>query len=161
MEQVLEQELVEIALHPEPIYQDSEKFEFADKSVYAMARKLISLHSHELGHLISHPVLFIFNKKPKKNKGKTVLGYAQLCDELFNMYTGYEYKIYLDFDYWTNFPEKREALLTHEMLHCGYDYEKEKPFLRSHDLEEFNTVAQSYGYWRQEVKEFDESLEKS
>lgn len=59
---------------------------------------------------------------------------------------------------WVNlYPDKRTALVDHELCHCGVEVDDEgnsKLTLIPHDLEEFVAIVRRYGLWMEDVKDF-------
>jgi hypothetical protein len=58
-------------------------------------------------------------------------------------------------------PDKKEALVDHELCHAGAEYQEkddEEPAvklnLKPHDLEEFACIVRRHGLWREDIEEF-------
>lgn len=110
--------------------------------------------------------------------GRTILGmcymprvqgdlqglFAQLLEDTLGYWP--DFLIVLSLDWWEEAtPEKREILLFHELLHCGWAKDRHGverwspdgvpvPCLNPHDLEEFNAVVERYGSWSPDVTRF-------
>lgn len=48
--------------------------------------------------------------------------------------------------------DQRKALVDHELMHCGWDREKEQIVTVPHDVEEFIGVIDRHGLWRHDVE---------
>jgi hypothetical protein len=142
-----------------PLLTETERFIEADPSVYALKDKLCD-EIPELRCLTNARFKILFNKKPKKYRGRTVLGEAKSFTKDQELYHSFQFQITLDQIVWAERPEIHEALLAHEMGHCGFD-DDGYPLTVPHDLEEFHFVVRRFGLWRPEVKDFQKSLEES
>lgn len=71
-----------------------------------------------------------------------------------------QFVIWLAYDYWMSFsPQKKLAVLDHELEHCYLDKDKE-PRLRGHDIEEFSAIVRRHGLWRDELRTFADAVDK-
>lgn len=73
--------------------------------------------------------------------------------------------ITLDFIKWNNATsEQKIAIIDHELCHCDYDENDKtgeiKPYIRKHDLQEFNEIVNRHGQWHDGIKLFVESIKK-
>lgn len=103
----------------------------------------------EFQHLLGCPIKFLLRLKPQKSKGRIILGKAKACSETEELLHHYRFVITIDEGYWMSSPEKREALLFHELMHCGFTA-KGKPTTWAHDIEEFFAVFKRFGDWKGE-----------
>ncbi|MCU1356411.1 MAG: hypothetical protein JWM89_1829 [Acidimicrobiales bacterium] len=56
---------------------------------------------------------------------------------------------------WGLSDEQRVALVDHELHHCQVD-EDGRPYMRPHDIEEFDEILARYGPWKSDVRRFVE-----
>lgn len=161
-----------------PTYTESQEVEM-------IAEDLIKLHHP---HLVDEPIRFIFRDKAAKKGGKVVLGTASLIGgrnawfslseeewdrEEKRQETPSFFVIEIAQDEWGKLqPHQKQALIDHELCHCwACDTEKGKGedkrevrtlSLKAHDIEEFSAVVQRFGFWKQDVVDFNQAChEKS
>ena len=106
-------------------------------------------------------ILYVFVEKMTDKWGK-----CSKCSDIMHMASGYDFVITINHTQWLLLAEKqRESLVFHELLHIGWDSEKETYHTVPHDLEEFSSVVKKYGLWRDSVTTFTnvavEALENS
>lgn len=66
----------------------------------------------------------------------------------------FDFKLWFALESWGNLTElQRDALMDHELMHCGYDEDGE-PWLAPHDIEEFYAILGRYGAWWPNGQEF-------
>jgi hypothetical protein len=125
-----------------------------------LMRSLIR-QKRSLAHLASVPIKILFRKNPYIRNGKMILGSAAVCSQKDRIIHGHWFVIVLDLGFWEINEDRREALLFHELMHCGVDKTDEvtKPVLIAHDLEEFTEVVKEYGLWKRDVEDFAQQLE--
>ncbi len=140
-----------------PIEQETKGYVAADEATYALKDALIKQHSYTIGRLAGIPIKILMAKKSKTSKGRKVLGSAKLFRERDRLLHPYRFLIVLDAWFWLERPEKREALLFHELCHCSVD-ERGDCSIAHHDLEEFFEVVKHYGMWKQDIEHFSEQL---
>ena len=137
--------------------------EFAPANeVKQVAQKLIEDYHH---HLFGFRIEYIFLSECPKQKGKLVWGRARKVSGL-NAYLATDepeaqpepfFVVEIVKPVWDELtPLQREALVSHELHHIGWDEEKDQPMMKGHDCEEFIGVIQRYGLWREDVKLFVE-----
>ena len=132
--------------------------------VEEIARDLIRAHHR---HLTNVEIKYVFTDKVQRRAGKEVWGTARKIGNLAAFLAGQDENdesgtffvitiTELVWNYLT--PEKRRALVDHELCHCWIDLDSEetKLVLVGHDLEEFVQVIQRHGLWRDEVQKFVE-----
>lgn len=83
----------------------------------------------------------------KCRRGTGSLGFLAEC----------EFVIEVNEWYWVNFPQHREAVVLHELLHVGVT-DKGRPTLHKHDVEEFIGVVLQHGPWEHTRRRFAEAL---
>ncbi|MBN1404171.1 MAG: hypothetical protein JW942_06885 [Opitutales bacterium] len=136
---------------------ETAKFRDGQREIKPIAERLIE-GSERLGGLEGLQIKYLFAKDEMKSKGKRVLGKACKFPERDRLLHPFRFCIILDERFWQDFPNKREPLLLHELLHCGVNDEGD-PVLVPHDLEEFGEVVRRYGAWANDVVLFDRQLE--
>lgn len=131
------------------------------------------------GHIIPshHPrlekvkIAHLFKVRPKSDKprklhlrdGKklTLAKTSKVSDKnRVLMEQGFIFIIEYDQDFWDQLLtlEQQEALVDHELMHCGNDMDGY--YLRTHDLEEFRDIVTRHGFWKDDIKAFVETTQK-
>lgn len=140
----------------------------AAPDVEKVARQLINRYHTHLATARIDYVLIVKrdkdgNPQPVESKGKQLWGRARKVTGLnafLSRKQGSEgaedyFVIEIDAFVWGRINAKvREALVDHELCHCTYDGDMDKPSIRSHDVEEFGEVIRRHGLWRPEVESF-------
>ena len=54
--------------------------------------------------------------------------------------------------------EQKIALVDHELAHCDWDSETDKPALVPHDIEEFGLIVKRHGLWKPDLKAFGDCV---
>jgi hypothetical protein len=135
-------------------------------------------------HLIDFKVKirYLFVSKTSKSKGKEVWGTCRKVTGLNAYLEGGSqddepfFVITISQDVWDILPpEKREALVDHELAHASAEVkqakdeadadvdseiEQDNPVklsIKPHDLEEFSCIVRRHGLWREDIKEFVEA----
>lgn len=105
----------------------------------------------EVSQLGGKRIKFLLAVTPMKTKGRQILGKCRLFTEKDRHYHDWDAEIVLDKQYWEENPDRRKALLFHELCHLEVD--DETGALRSvhHDLEEFYAVWRHFGDWKGEL----------
>ena len=130
-------------------------------------------------HLIDFQVKlkYVFTNKTSKKGGKEVLGTCRKISGMNAFLSNSEqegepyFVIIISKDVWDVLPpEKREALVDHELCHAGAeasqkeDTDGEEPpvklSVKPHDLEEFSCIVRRHGLWQDDIKDFVESAQK-
>ena len=103
--------------------------------------------------------------KPNKD-GQVTLGKCRKASDVDRSLHLYDFIIFLSESAWDEFDERqRQALVFHELNHCGRDKDKDgeprededgNPVWRivRHDMEEFSTVVKHFGLYKQDLAEF-------
>jgi len=116
----------------------------ASPAVLEMAERLINKSHH---HLRGARIGFLFRDKAGKSKGKMVQGKALKISSSLEPYIELDFMIWLSEEDWHEMGQApREALLDHELCHCGGDGE-EGYKIRPHDVEEFIEIITRHGAW--------------
>lgn len=142
--------------------------------VKQIADDLIFEHSL-LGHLQSQSIRYRWREKAQEKNGKTVLGTAKLvggseaveatggadAEEWVDGKDREHFRIEIAFDAWQGLTKhQRQALVFHELLHCGAD-DKGKPMILPHDVEEFRAAVETFGLWKTDLEAFARSVAKA
>ena len=105
--------------------------------------------------------------KPGKSKGKDVWASIKIASPQERvLYSGdgegLDYILLVADSVWDRLAnETRIALVDHELCHAtGYDHETETWGIRGHDLEEFGSVIERHGAWREDVRMFIEAAQR-
>lgn len=138
---------------------DKEPTEFtkATAEVGAIADRLIKNGKLEgLEHLKRARILYLFTSADKV--GKEGMGQAAKYPKKFAAIGRYDFVLTFARPVWIRLTEKqRQALVYHELLHCGSD-EKGHWRIEPHDLEEFASVVKHFGIWDSRVRLMAEQM---
>ena len=116
----------------------------ASPAVLEMAERLINKSHH---HLRGARMGFTFRDKAGKSQGKMVLGKAIKVSKSLEPYIELDFLVWLSEEDWHRSDQAlREALLDHELCHCGGDGD-EGYKIRPHDVEEFIEIIKRHGAW--------------
>jgi predicted metallopeptidase len=137
--------------------------------VETLSKDIITKY-HE--HLKDTRIEYVFTDKVPKQGNKEIWAYVRKISSL-NAYLASEavdqnnvqttpfFVMVVTEPIWKELSNaKREALIDHELLHCGVEIDDEgtaKLKLLPHDLEEFTAIVQRHGLWREDVKRFVET----
>lgn len=119
-------------------------------AVMPLFRELVKEYS-EVSRLGGKRIKFLLNTKPRRTKGRQILGSCRLFAERDLHYHDWDAEIILDKEFWEEQPDKRKALLFHELCHIGVDDETGELISVAHDLEEFYAVWKHFGDWKGEL----------
>ena len=127
---------------------------FTDASAvqYIAARLIGKYHTH----LAEAKIAYRFRHGTWKLNGRTIFGKATKISGLNKELSGYDFAITINADYWhTMKPEIQEALVDHELSHCGAGIEdadgNPKWIIYPHDTEDFVSVIRRHGLWTPEL----------
>lgn len=92
-------------------------------------------------------------KKKRHGKTKLVLGECKKVDELHRLFCPYDFLIII---YEINCEglsdEQMKILIWHELEHIGIDEKDGKPYVKPHDVEEFDDIINAVGlHWQEGV----------
>lgn len=119
-------------------------WERASLEVIDIAERLIDNY-HQRLHAVR--IGFLFRESASLSKGMLVLGGAQLVPARLKPYMDYDFMIWLALEEFNHLEsEQREALIDHQLCHCGVD-EDDKLYLVGHNVEEFSIILNRYGFW--------------
>jgi hypothetical protein len=95
----------------------------------------------------------ILPKDPSRAGKKRWAGKARLVSTLWQALTGFDFVIEIKEQFWRFMrPEQKEALVDHELCHCGCD--DDGYYVRNHDVEEFTAILERHGLWHGGLEEF-------
>lgn len=132
-------------------------WEKADRHLIELADRVIRKYRPEL---VNARIGFLFRSEDGSSQGKRVIGKAQKVPARLAALLDLDFIIWISRSTWmTLVPEKREALLHHELCHCQIDTGSEECSIVAHDVEEFNAVIEAHGFWTAEVKRTAEAMQ--
>lgn len=112
---------------------------------YSIINKVIE--DNKLDFLKSCRIKYLFCTKPRHKAGKQVLGSCKIFPEKDRLFHSCDAVITLCKTFWDIYPDKREALLFHELCHLEQNDDGLLSIV-SHDIEEFTQVWKRYGDWQ-------------
>lgn len=128
--------------------------------VIEMAESLINLYHEDLEEA---RLAILFRAEAPTSQGRVALGKAAKVSArargllLAHTEEVPHFVIWIAFDWWEHMsPQKKRALLDHELQHCYLD-DKGEPRLRGHDIEEFNVIVERHGLWKEDLEQFGKS----
>lgn len=129
-----------------------------DERVEKLAATLIEKYHP---HLVNAKIAYLMHTTPMPAKAprlgkKRKLGCAGLVPEKYNSLTGFDFIIEIKKDQWDRMDlETQEALLDHELCHCGVD--GDGPYIKDHDVTEFSQIIERHGFWLHDLRRFYET----
>ena len=121
--------------------------------VEEIAARIIDDHHN---HLAEAKIKYLFKKDKWVKKDKVVLGQAKLASEDTRFIARYDFVIIINLDAWNiSDSEKREALIDHELSHCGRAFDSDgnnKWCTIDHDVQEFIPVVRRHGLWEEDLQ---------
>jgi DNA segregation ATPase FtsK/SpoIIIE-like protein len=104
-----------------------------------------------------HPALeeariaFVFQDEATETDGRIILGTTSKISPKLQPFMEFDFLIVIAEDQWVRMPSNaREALIDHELCHCGGDSLKGCK-AHNHDIEEFYEVIQRHGVWKTDL----------
>jgi hypothetical protein len=122
-------------------------WEEADERLIHLAQRLIR-ENHP--HLLDAKIGFMYRSEAAKSGNKLVLGKARKVSE--------EQQVFIDFDFviwvarkefYEYMPEQCEAMVDHELCHCGGSFGEWK--IKHHDVDEFLSIVVRHGLWHPDL----------
>ena len=98
----------------------------------------------------------------KSSTGKIKIAECRLVSQKYRLLFAKDYRwiITADQEIWDAFDDKQKtAVIDHELCHAVLD-DDGNPRIRKHDLEEFSSIAQRYGYYLPDVQRFAEAIKR-
>ena len=135
-----------------------------DPEVERLANQLIEKYNLWARFPEPPKVVYLLRVGPWNEGERMKLGQCSKATGKWKYLTNVDFVIVLNKDFWTAFPESREALLLHELLHIDGQMvkyagvERWKWYVRKHDIEEFATVVKEYGAWNERLLNFVRAL---
>lgn len=129
---------------------DVDGYSNATQEILPLFRELVKKHP-EIEQLGRFNIHFLYAHKPKKNKGKLVLGSCKVFTAKDKFLHNWDAQITLSLSFWEANPDSRAALLFHELCHLEPDLDTGELGTVSHDIEEFFSVYKNYGDWLGEL----------
>ncbi len=138
-----------------------------------LARQLMERFPEDFSSLAGAKIVYCWREKAQQKHDKTILGTASIVSGRNALLVarnalGTEdwsegkdfafHVIEIAADAWKDLSEhQRQALVYHELLHCGMDDDGD-PLIMPHDVEEFRRVGEVFGLWKADLERFAESL---
>jgi hypothetical protein len=123
--------------------------------VYDVLNMAIATDNHR--SLAQYNFRLVFCQKLRKAKGRRTLASIKVLSDVDSLLNGNDILITIDYSWWTEHPEKQEALLFHELCHLQIS-EEGKLQTVGHDFEEFYATLKRYGDWANDVTPVVEAL---
>lgn len=142
------------------------------EDLYARLDRLVAANHDEVR--FAHIALAWCTSWRRDVDGHLVLGRCKRATALDRELHAWDFVILLNEAFWTDESvddAQREALLDHELCHCGVKYgddgepvEDERGRVvyrvRKHDLEEFSEIASRHGTWKKNIEDFWRALQR-
>ncbi|MDD3906515.1 MAG: putative metallopeptidase [Candidatus Omnitrophica bacterium] len=131
----------------------------ADKEVMPFIAEGIRIHHT---HLANARIKAIFREKHMSSKGRTVAARAIKSGAIMRYLAGIDFIIEVAQDVWMTVDDKmHKAIIDHELCHCGWDNDKNEPYIIPHDLEEFSAIVERHGLWCKGLQTFGAAVQLS
>jgi hypothetical protein len=123
-------------------------WEEASPTVMSTAQYLIENYHPDL---VEANILFMFRSEPALVSGRVAYSKSQkVSAQMRTLLEDAHFIIWVVKEAWEAQSEEwRQALLDHELQHCGM--EDGEPYLRPHDIEEFQIIIERHGLWSVEL----------
>lgn len=119
-------------------------------------------NEHHADTLEHARIAVVFIPKAPKSQGNVKLGQARALSAVDRLLSEYDFELRFGWDCLQELPlDARRALIDHELSHCNADVDDNgevKWVVRGHDVEEFASIIERHGLWRQELEEFDGAM---
>jgi hypothetical protein len=131
----------------------------ASEDVVRVGREMITQYHPDLEEA---NIGFLFRDTAQKSGDRVVWGKASKVPDRLKPLLDYDFIIWIAEDLWEGelTEQQREALVDHELCHCGFN-DNGKPVMRRHDIEEFKCVVERHGIWTDELAAFAEVIEEA
>jgi hypothetical protein len=143
-----------------------------DTGLEELGKKIIAKHRPMLGHL---KIQYMFRSEASIADDKVIAGRCVKVDDRNRTIHGFDFIIEIAYDLWeTATDEFKEALMDHELGHCGLrvnpDDEKDvvyddqgrpKTYIKTHSIEEFEEVLERHGAYHKNLRQFLRAFAKS
>jgi hypothetical protein len=111
-------------------------------------------------HLDQMRIRYVYDlaEKPATKCGKNIYAKAVKTGGILRLFSQSDFIIVIHGATWTSLPpDKRFALVDHELSHCGV--EEGKAVVIGHDLEEFASIIGRHGFYMQDVRKFAKAVQ--
>jgi DNA segregation ATPase FtsK/SpoIIIE-like protein len=124
------------------------KFSEATAEVISLAEELIGKYHPNLDEA---RIAFVFQDEATETNGRIILGTTTKVSPKMQPFMEYDFLIVIAEDRWiASSRQAHEALIDHELCHCGGDSLNGWK-LRHHDVEEFFEVIERHGAWKSDL----------
>jgi len=118
-------------------------------------RAILDQVIHEVAdhnYLKRYNLKMTFRDKKKKKGGRIIHASIRKFSDHDYFLHGYHAEILISYTFWVSYPEKRKALIDHELCHL---WEGEEGLeVQGHEVEEFYAVIKRHGDWMGEIQGF-------
>ncbi len=129
----------------------------ADERVIELAQRIIR-ENHP--RLLDARIGFLFRSEPGSSKGRMVIAQAKKIPASLKAVLDLDFIIWISRPDWLKYmPEQREALIDHELCHCGGS-ELDGWHIRGHDVEEFVEIIERHGLWQDDLMRTAEAIQE-
>jgi hypothetical protein len=123
-------------------------WEEADRPLIALAERLIRANHP---HLLDARIGFMYRSEAAQSGNKLILGKARKVRAEQQVFIAFDFVIWIARkEFYASTLEQREALVDHELCHCGGEYGDWK--IKKHDVEEFLAIIVRHGLWEQKLE---------
>jgi hypothetical protein len=124
----------------------------ASEDVVRVGREMVAKYHPDLEEA---NIGFLFRDTAQKSGDVAVWGKASKVPARLKPLLDYDFIIWIAEDLWEGelSEQQREALVDHELCHCGFD-DNGNPKMVHHDIEEFKCVVERHGIWTNELAGF-------
>ena len=119
---------------------------------------------HELAHLHTARITYLWKREGGKSGGKLTLGKCKAVSGLERYWSESDFVIWLAADHAQTFnldQRQIEALIFHELMHADIDDETARPKVRPHDVEAFVPEIERYGLWTSDLKDAGDAMRQA
>lgn len=114
------------------------------QEVINTASDLIAAHHP---HLRDMRIGFVFRDTAQQGAGPLVVAQTSRVNPKLQVHLDLDFLIWIAEDVWSSAePRIRQALLDHELCHCGIN-DHGAPVILPHPIEEFPEIIQRHGFW--------------
>jgi len=143
-----------------------------DADLEKLGKEIINKHRPMLGHL---KIQYMFRSEASISDDKVIAGRCIKVDDRNRTIHAYDFIIEIAYDLWeTATDEFKEALMDHELGHCGLrvnpddeqdilydDAGRPKTYIKTHSIEEFEEVLERHGAYHKNLRQFLVAFAKS
>lgn len=130
----------------------------APQSVLSTAQDLINQYHP---WLTTARIAFVMRSESQKHGERYIVGQATKIADKMKPHFEFDFLIWLsEQDYTSMDSARREALIDHELCHCGYSLKSGTWTIREHDIQEFGVIIQRHGLWTSELMQMGEIIDQ-